>query len=62
MAIRSRIVETVVTVAATAVGVPLVVMLFLEVLGYCYLEWLLDMLATRLLMPARPMRTIEASP
>jgi len=62
MAIRSRIVETVVTVAATAVGVPLVVMLFLGVLGYCYLGWLLDMLAARLSMPARPMRTIEASP
>ena len=62
MAIRSRIVETVVTVVVIAVGVPLVVILFLGVLGYCYLEWLLDMLATRLSMPARPMRTIEASP
>jgi len=62
MAIRSRIVGTVVTVVVVAVGLPLVVMLFLGVLGYCYLEWLLDMLATRLSMPARPMRTIEASP
>ena len=62
MAIRSRIVGTVVTVVVIAVGLPLVVMLFLGVLGYCYLDWLLDMLATRLSMPARPMRTIEASP
>jgi hypothetical protein len=62
MAIRSGIVETVVMVVAIAVGLLLVVMLFLGVLGYCYLEWLLDMLATRLSMPARPMRTIEASP
>ncbi|HWR70716.1 MAG TPA: hypothetical protein VN415_06635 [Dehalococcoidia bacterium] len=62
MAIRSRIVETVVTVVVIAVGVPLVVMLFLGVLGYCYLEWLLDMLGTRLSMPARSVRTIEASP
>jgi len=36
--------------------------LFLGVLGYCYLEWLHDILATRLSMPARPMRTIEVSP
>ena len=62
MAIRSRIVETVVVVVATAVGVPLIVMLFMGVLGYCYLEWLLDMLAARLSMPARSVRTIEASP
>ena len=62
MAIRSRIVGTVVTVVIIAVGLPLVVMLFLGVLGYCYLEWLLDMLGTRLSMPARSVRTIEASP
>jgi len=36
--------------------------LFLGVLGYCYLEWLCDTLVSRLSMPTRPMRTIEASP
>jgi hypothetical protein len=49
-------------VVATVVGVPLIVTLFLRVLGYCYLEWLCDILATRLSMPARPMRTIAANP
>jgi hypothetical protein len=62
MAIRSRIAEGVVAAVAAVVGVPLIVMLFLGVLGYCYLEWLHDILATRLSMPARPMRTIEANP
>ena len=46
---------------AVAVGVPLIVMLFLGVLGYCYLEWLRDTLASRLSMPTRPMRTIAAN-
>jgi hypothetical protein len=62
MAIRSRIAEGVVAAVAAVVGVPLIVMLFLGVLGYCYLEWLHDILATRLSMPASPMRTIEANP
>jgi hypothetical protein len=35
--------------------------LFLGVLGCCYLEWLYDALATRLSIPARPMRTVEAN-
>ncbi len=62
MAIRSRIAEGVVAVVAVVVGVPLIVMLFLGVLGYCYLEWLHDTLVSRLSMPTRPMRTIEANP
>jgi len=62
MTIRSRVVENLVVVAAVVAGMPLIVMLFLGVLGYCYLEWLHDVLATRLSMPARPMRTIEANP
>jgi hypothetical protein len=61
MAIRSRIVENVVAVVAVVVGVPWIVMLFLGVLGCCYLEWLYDALATRLSIPARPMRTVEAN-
>jgi hypothetical protein len=61
MAIRSRIAEGVVAAVAVVVGVPLIVMLFLGVLGYCYLEWLHDILATRLPMPASPVRTIEAN-
>ncbi len=62
MAIRSRLVDNVVVMVAVAVGVPLIVMLFLGVLGYCHLEWLHDTMGSRLLMPTRPMRTIEASP
>jgi hypothetical protein len=61
MAIRSGIVGTVVTVVVIAVGVPLIVMLFLGVLGYCYLEWLHDTLASKLSMPTRPMRTIATN-
>jgi hypothetical protein len=62
MAIRSRLIDNVVVVVAVAVGVPLIVMLFLGVLGYCYLEWLDDAMGSRLSMRTRPMRTIEASP
>jgi hypothetical protein len=61
MAIRSRIAEGVVAAVAAVVGVPLIVMLFLGVLGYCCLEWLHDILATRLSMLASPVRTIEAN-
>jgi hypothetical protein len=38
MVIRSRAIESVVSVVAVAVGVLLIVMLFLAVLGYCYLK------------------------
>jgi len=62
VAIRSRIAEGVVAAVAVVVGVPLIVMLFLGVLSCCYLEWLHDIPATRLSMPASPMRTIEANP
>ena len=62
MAVLSRVMENAAAVVAVIVGVPLVVMLFLGVLGYCYLEWLCDTLVSRLSMPTRPMRTIEASP
>jgi hypothetical protein len=62
MAIRSRIADDVVAVVAVVVGVPLVVTLFLVVLGYCYLEWLHNTLVSRLSMPTRPMRTVEANP
>ena len=59
MAIHSRVVESV--VAVVAVGVPLIVMLFLGVLAYCYLEWLHDTLVSRLSVPTRPVRTVEAN-
>ncbi len=62
MAIRSRVLESVVVVAAVAVGMPLVGMLFLVVFYYCCLEWLHDTLVPEELMPTRPVRTIEASP
>ena len=62
MAIRPRVVENLAVVVAVVVGAPLIVMLFLGVLGYCYLEWLHDTLATILSTPTRPMRTIEANP
>jgi hypothetical protein len=61
MGIRSTVVESV-KVLAAVMGVPLVVMLFLGVLGYCYLEWVRDTFTLRLSMPSRPMRTIEANP
>ena len=47
---------------AVAMGVPLIVTLFLGVLAYCYLEWVRDTLTLRLSMPSRPMRTAEANP
>jgi len=61
MGIRSTVVESV-KVLVAVMGVPLVVMLFLGVLGYCYLEWVRDTFTLRLSMPSRPMRTIEANP
>jgi hypothetical protein len=51
MAIRSRIADDVVAVVAVVVGVPLVVTLFLH-----------NTLVSRLSMPTRPMRTVEANP
>jgi hypothetical protein len=60
MGIRSTVVESV-KVLVAVMGVPLVVMLFLGVLGYCYLEWVRDTFTLRLSMPSRPMRTIEAN-
>jgi len=62
MGIHSRLTESVVAAVAVVVDVALIVTLFLGVPSYCYLEWLHDILATRLSMPARPMRTIEANP
>lgn len=62
MSIFSQVVGSVVAVAALGVGVPLIVALFLGVLGYCYLEWLHDMLVSGRSMPTRPMRAIEAGP
>jgi hypothetical protein len=61
MAIRSRVVESA-AVVAVVVGMPLVGMLFLAVVYYCCLEWLHDTLMPEESIPARPMRTIEASP
>ena len=61
MGIRSTVVESV-KVLVAVMGVPLVVVLFLGVLGYCYVEWVRDTFALRLSMPSRPMRTIEANP
>jgi len=61
MGIRSTVVESV-KVLVAVMGVPLVVVLFLGVLGYCYLEWVRDTFVLRLSMPSRPMRTIEANP
>ena len=61
MGIRSTVVESVKMLVAV-MGVPLVVVLFLGVLGYCYLEWVRDTFLLRLSMPSRPMRTIEANP
>jgi hypothetical protein len=61
MGIRSTVVESVKMLVAV-MGVPLVVVLFLGVLGYCYLEWVRDTFVLRLSMPSRPMRTIEANP
>ncbi len=61
MVIRSTVVESV-KVLVAVMGVPLVVVLFLGVLGYCYLEWVRDTFVLRLSMPSRPMRTIEANP
>jgi hypothetical protein len=60
MGIRSTVVESV-KVLVAVMGVPLVVMLFLGVLGYCYLEWVRGTFTLRLSMPSRPMRTIEAN-
>ena len=62
MAIRSRVVESVVVVVAVVVGMPLVGMLFLAVLYYCCLEWLHDALMPRESMPTRRIRTIGANP
>ena len=61
MGIRSTVVESVKMLVAV-MGVPLVVVLFLGVLGYCYLKWVRDTFLLRLSMPSRPMRTIEANP
>ena len=61
MAIRSTLVASIRTVVAIS-GVPIVALLFLGVLGYCYLEWVHDTLASRLSEPTGPMRTVEASP
>ncbi len=62
MAIRSQVVGSVIAVVTVAAGVPLVGMLFLGVLGYCYLEWLHDTLVLRQSIPARPMHTVGANP
>jgi len=62
MAIRSQVVGSVIAVVTVAAGVPLVVMLFLGVLGYCYLEWLHDTLVLRQSISARPMHTVGANP
>lgn len=62
MAILSQEVGSVIAVVAVAAGVPLIVMLFLGVLGYCYLEWLHDTLVLRQTIPTRPMRTVGANP
>lgn len=62
MAILSQEFGSVIAVVAVAAGVPLIVMLFLGVLGYCYLEWLHDTLVLRQTIPTRPMRTVGANP
>jgi hypothetical protein len=56
------VVDSLAAVVAVVLGVPLIVMLFLGVLGYCYLEWVRDTFVFRLSMPSRRMRTIEANP
>lgn len=61
MAFCWRVAENIVEVVAVAAGAPFVVMLFLGVLGYCWLEWLRDTVAARLSVPTRNMRTIEAN-
>jgi hypothetical protein len=61
MGIRTIVVQSA-RVLVAVMGVPLVVMLFLGVLGYCYAEWVHDTLTLRLSMSSRPMRTIEANP
>ena len=61
MGIRSTVVDSM-KVLVAVMGVPLVVVLFLGVLGYCYLEWVRDTFVLRLSVPSRPMRTIEANP
>lgn len=62
MGIHSGVVGTVVPVAAAALGVPLIVTLFMGVVGYCCLEWLHDTLMSGRSMPTRSMRPIEAGP
>jgi hypothetical protein len=62
MARCSRAIGSAAAVVAVAMGVPLIVTLFLGVLAHCYLEWVRDTLASRLSMPTRPMRTAEANP
>jgi hypothetical protein len=62
MAILSQVAGSVLAVVAVAAGVPLLVMLFLGVLGYCCLEWLHDTLVLRQSIPTRPMRTVGVKP
>jgi hypothetical protein len=61
MAFCWRVAENILVVVAVAAGAPFIVMLFLGVLGYCCLEWLRDTVTSRLSVPTRTMRTIEAN-